>query len=128
MQFCPECKKLTMMYVHGLHEAFCINKKCKIRMKFETYDDCLDALSEFEVEHRKTERGSLPSKFSATSGSHLVSLEVLAKEIHEEFSRASVVHGIIDEEDYTPYDDLPHNLKEALLDVATYVDSHYMRR
>jgi hypothetical protein len=98
-------------------------------MKFETYDDSRDALSEKEKEYMKTERGSsiLP-RLSATPGSHLVSLEVLAKEIHEEFSRASIMHGIIDEEDYTPYDTLPFNLKEALLDVATYLDSHYMRR
>jgi hypothetical protein len=124
MQYCPKCKKMSMMYVHGLKEAFCINKECRIGMKFETYDDCKKVLKEKE----KTSRKGVILGRQKVVETRLLNLEDLAKEIHEEFSRASRVHGIIEDEDYAPYEDLPINLKDALMDLAVYIDKIYVRR
>ena len=128
MQFCPKCKKQTMIYVHSLREACCTNGTCMHALKFETYNKCQEALTAKRKRFAKSKGGSLmPLTVSrdALNDDRYNKLEVLAKDIHEEFSRSSVEYGIIEAEDYTPYDELPGNLQDALLDLAVFIDERY---
>jgi len=124
MQFCPKCKKMTMMYVHSLKEACCTNGTCLHEMKFESYVKCQEGLSE---EKKKAGIIGLTSPVAVSEG-QVVVLKTIAREVHEVFSLASISHGIIDEEDYTDYEMLPFNLQEALLEVAVFIDKNYKRR
>lgn len=126
MQFCPECKKNTMMYVHSFKETHCTNPVCGVVLSFETFDECQRVLTEEARVYRKGLVLAVTEKKNLRE--HLTNLEEMAKEIHEEFSRASRVHGIIDDEDYAPYEELPDNLKEALMDLAMYLDKNFKRR
>ena len=130
MQFCPECKKVTMMYVHGLRKACCTNPDCLFDLYFETYADSQKVLLVKEEEYSKaTGKKRVPwSQALEEIKTAPERMESLAAELHEVFSKASIVHKFMDLEDYAPYEELPWNVKEALKDLACYVDKHFIRR
>ena len=134
MQFCPECNDLSVRYVEALKEAHCSNvAKCQYRAEFDTYEECKDSLGVYLKKWVKGQ-GMMVAPWSGAiietemDEPTLLRVTGLAKELHGVFTQASVNNEMMQADEASPFDEIPENVKDALVELACYVHDKFIRR
>lgn len=134
MLFCPLCNDLSVTYIDALREALCTNlDHCLYTAKFDSWDECKKVLN---LNLKKWAKGS-GMTIAPWSGAVIetemdeATLQVvtgLAKELHGVFTQASVNSKMLEQEGAQPFDSVPENVQDALVELACYVHDNFIRR
>jgi len=134
MLFCPLCNDLSVTYVDSLKEALCTNLgHCTYKATYDTWGACKKALN---VSLTKWAKGK-GMQVAPWSGAvietdmdepTLLLVTGLAKELHGIFTQSSITNKMMTEEDAHPFESIPENVKDSLVELACYIHDNFIRR
>jgi len=134
MLFCPKCNDLSVTYVNSLREAFCTNlTSCQFKATFDTWEECKKELGS-TLEHWAKGQGMKLAPWSGAvietdmDDATLQNVTALAKELHGVFTKASIHHEMMSIENANPFEKIPENVRDALVELACYVNDNFKRR
>lgn len=132
--FCPNCKDMSVTYVHALKTAQCMNiGVCSFQRKFDSWEECKKGLFDELVVFAQGQGMKIAPWNKQPIQTNMSDLDLadvteIAKELHAVFVEASKDSELLDEDNVGSFYDNPESIQNVLVQLACFVSNNFERK